>query len=247
MTSQPPSMPPPPGGFAPHPRQPGPGPQPGSPGPPPQGYAPPPGYGPPGYPPAGPPGYPPGRPGYAPVPGYPVAPPPVSPSGQPLASFGDRLLAYLIDGAILGGTVMVIAIPVFFVFFATVGADLFTVPDPETGTIEMNPFDFLLPLLAVEAGLLVVALALQYVYHVEMPKRTGQTIGKRVMKLKIIPLDPAGSIGRTPLARRFLVQAGGGLVPGLTYVDGLWQLWDKPYQQCLHDKFARTVVVKVPA
>jgi hypothetical protein len=27
--------------------------------------------------------------------------------------------------------------------------------------------------------------------------------------------------------------------------DGLWQLWDKPWQQCLHDKFAGTVVVKV--
>jgi hypothetical protein len=28
-------------------------------------------------------------------------------------------------------------------------------------------------------------------------------------------------------------------------VDGLWQLWDKPFQQCLHDKAAGTVVVKL--
>jgi hypothetical protein len=36
-------------------------------------------------------------------------------------------------------------------------------------------------------------------------------------------------------------------VPFLSYLDGLWQLWDKPYLQCLHYKFAQTVVVKVPA
>jgi len=28
-------------------------------------------------------------------------------------------------------------------------------------------------------------------------------------------------------------------------VDGLWQLWDKPFQQCLHDKAAGTVGVKL--
>ncbi|MEO3925412.1 RDD family protein [Micromonosporaceae bacterium B7E4] len=235
MTQQPPAMPPPPGqgrppsgpppgGFVPQPRQPG--------------------YGPPGY---GPPGYAPARPGYGPMPGYPVAPPPVSPSGQPLASFGDRLLAYLIDAAILGGTVLVLAIPAFVVFFSTVGADFFTVPDQDGPVVEPDPFGFLVPFLLLEAALLVVGFALQYLYQVELPRRTGQTVGKRVMKIKIIPLDPAGSIGRAPLARRFLVQAGSGLVPGLGYVDGLWQLWDKPYQQCLHDKFAKTVVVKVPA
>ena len=37
----------------------------------------------------------------------------------------------------------------------------------------------------------------------------------------------------------------GAVVPFLSWLDGLWQLWDKPYQQCLHDKVAQTVVVKV--
>ena len=36
-------------------------------------------------------------------------------------------------------------------------------------------------------------------------------------------------------------------MPFLSYVDGLWQLWDKPYQQTLHDKAAKTVVIKVPS
>ena len=41
------------------------------------------------------------------------------------------------------------------------------------------------------------------------------------------------------LAKRFLVQdVAGSFVPFFSWLDGLWQLWDKPYQQCLHDKFA---------
>jgi hypothetical protein len=35
------------------------------------------------------------------------------------------------------------------------------------------------------------------------------------------------------------------VVPGLGWVDGLWQLWDKPWRQCLHDKFAQTLVIKL--
>ncbi|HWM00630.1 MAG TPA: hypothetical protein VNP20_25030, partial [Nocardioidaceae bacterium] len=110
---------------------------------PPQG--PPPGYGPPpAYPPA--PGYPaaPGYPGAGPAPrqpgpwpnpaaghpgpGHPgpgpghqgpwLPPPPaLSPTGQPLASFADRLLAYLIDIAIFVGVSLVLAVPVFAIFF----------------------------------------------------------------------------------------------------------------------------------
>ena len=33
----------------------------------------------------------------------------------------------------------------------------------------------------------------------------------------------------------------------LPWLDGLWQLWDKPLRQCLHDKAADTVVVKTGA
>jgi hypothetical protein len=37
------------------------------------------------------------------------------------------------------------------------------------------------------------------------------------------------------------------LVLFLAIIDGLWQLWDKPYLQTRHDKAAETVVVKVSA
>ncbi|MEV4491621.1 RDD family protein [Micromonospora coxensis] len=205
-------------------------------GPTPQGYAVPPQYAPPGLTPP---------PGYVGPPRPMVAPPALAPNGQPLASFGDRLLAALIDGAIMGGVAAVLAVPAVLIFVMVMMPDL-TATNPD-GTLASDPFtDFLLPLLALEAGLFALIFALTYVYQVEMTLRTGQTVGKRVMKLKIVPFDPTVALARGVLAKRWLAhQVGGSFIPGFSYLDGLWQLWDKPWQQCLHDKFARTVVVKV--
>ncbi|MBM0255961.1 RDD family protein [Micromonospora sp. 4G55] len=208
-------------------------------GPTPQGYAVPPQPGPysglPSYP-AGPPGAP-FRPG---LPGVPLAP-----NGQPLASFGDRLLAVLIDGLVLMAACMVVIVPAVIAFFVWVTPDLTaTAPD---GTLQSDPFtDFLLPFLALEAAILLFSIGITYLFHVEMMFKTGQTVGKRVMKLRVVPIDPTQTLDRKAAAKRWLAhQVGGSFIPGFSYVDGLWQLWDKPWQQCLHDKFARTVVVKV--
>jgi uncharacterized RDD family membrane protein YckC len=204
-----------------------------------------PGYPPPTYPPP-PPGYvvPPGA--YAvPPPGYATAPPayrmvlpPMSPSGQRLAEFGDRALAYIIDALILGLINLIISIPVYVVV-------LFFVLDPaqlESG----DPFDILLPLIGIAFGVLAFSLLITYVYEVEMMFRTGQTIGKRVMKIQIVPIDPARTLTRQMAFKRYLVgHVATTFIPAFTWIDGLWQLWDKPYQQCLHDKFAETVVIKL--
>lgn len=193
-------------------------------------------------------GYP--RPGpYAGMPGYPppapgMPPPGMSPRGLPLASFGDRLLAVLIDGAVLIAASMVFIVPAFIVFFRMVLPDLTTTAD---GRATSDPFtNFLIPMLVLQGVIFVVAFALSYVYQVEMMFKTGQTIGKRVMRIQVVPLDPAATLNRTAAAKRWAAyQIGGAVIPVFSYLDGLWQLWDKPWQQCLHDKFAGTIVVKV--
>ncbi len=203
--------------------------------PPPPGYGPYPGYGPSaGYAPAG----------YSPA-GY--RPAPLSPAGQPLAGFGDRLAAYLIDMAILTVTFSVIFIPVFFIFMATQMPDVMTATDPYAPEPDPSVVweEFLLPLLLLEALLFLVVLAAYYVYHVELMWRTGQTLGKKVLKIRVVPLNPALRLTRGAAAKRYAVAViAGSLIPLLSIVDGLWQLWDKPFQQTLHDKAADTVVVK---
>ena len=75
--------------------------------------------------------------------------------------------------------------------------------------------------------------------------RGGQTVGKRIMKIRVIPVDPTILLTRKIAFRRYLVLIAAAVVPGLGLLDGLWQLWDKPYRQCLHDKFAKTLVIKL--
>ncbi|MGW3620988.1 RDD family protein [Micromonospora arida] len=232
--TQPPSYPTPPVG----------GPQPAAggvappPGPHPQGYAAPPQYAPPGYAPpqwhAGPPGPP---------------PPPMSPGGQPLASFADRLLAWMIDTALATAVALALFSPFFVILWLRMFSEI-TRTSPDGAFVEPDPgiflVDFFLPIVLLQFGLFVVMLGLYWLYHVEYLKRGGQTLGKKVMKLRVVPLDPSRTLNRGMAGRRWVVQyLVGSLVPGGSYLDGFWQLWDKPWQQCLHDKFAETVVVRV--
>ena len=223
-----------PGGPA-HPGQPAypgqAGPHPGQAGPPP-GY--PPYYGPPYY---GPPQF--GPPGWRPQ------PVPLSPDGRPLADFGTRLLAYTIDTALLTAVAAVVFLPVFIWLFVSLMPDMAATGDPYApATPDLGAIG--VKFVLAEVGLILFLLVGYYVYYVEMMFRTGQTIGKKLIKVRVVPSTPGATLTRGMAAKRYLVEFVGGLViPLFSYLDGFWQLWDKPYQQTLHDKVAGTVVVKV--
>lgn len=192
----------------------------------------------------------PGQPPYYGPPAYGWRPPPVplAPGGRPLADFGTRLLAYLIDSAILGGIMAVVLMPVMFVVIFNLMPNFSETVDGygPAMTPETMFDDFLVPLVLIELGFFLLLLVGYYVYYVEMMYRGGQTVGKRALKIKVVPLDPAATLTRGMAAKRYLLEfIAGSIVPFLGYVDGLWQLWDKPYQQTLHDKVAKTVVIKV--
>ncbi|KDN86307.1 RDD family protein [Kitasatospora cheerisanensis] len=188
----------------------------GAPTPPP----PPPGYGEqqPGY--GAQPGY--GQPGYgapqAQWPGWlaPTPPPGMQPAPgtRVLASFGDRFLARLIDWAVL-------LIPIAVVF-----------------SIAPSLFVYYLLIAVVYAGYDAAMMLTQH----------GQTVGKKVMKLRVVSLAHGGRPTDNEIWTRAGVWGGPILVPvvgGLVaLLNGLWQLWDKPLQQALHDKVGKTVVVK---
>ncbi|ROP31588.1 RDD family protein [Couchioplanes caeruleus] len=177
---------------------------------------------------------------------------PLSPDGRPLADFGTRLLAYMIDAVILGAVAMVLFLPPFAWFMVNAMSDIAARSDPSTpGTPVAVEYEqvfnqFFLPLLLLELGFFVFLLVAYYVYYVEMMFRSGRTLGKKLMKVQVVPLEPGATLTRGMAARRYLVECvGGSFVPFLGLLDGLWQLWDKPYQQTLHDKVAKTIVIKV--
>ncbi len=224
-------------------------PQPGHPAhayPPAPGYPPPPvpQFGPPGYAPWTPPPVGPYGPGH--FPGQPPAP--TAPDGRRLAEFGDRLVARLIDVAILGAIATVLVTPLIIGFVVWLTDRVRT--DVEAGTGEPPAFGSIVgPWLLMYAGVLLLAFVAHYLYEVEYACRhNGQSIGKRAMKIRIVALDPASTYHRGLALKRWLIMdVVGTVLPGFVYVDGLWQLGDKPYRQCLHDKYATTVVVKDPS
>jgi uncharacterized RDD family membrane protein YckC len=102
---------------------------------------------------------------------------------------------------------------------------------------------FFLPLILISVGLSV----LTGIYTVLLTKLKGQTLGKMAVGIKVVhTLDGSlptwgHAIARWALpAAAALVPSVGGLCWLLIY---LWILWD-PNRQGLHDKVAKTVVVR---
>lgn len=163
--------------------------------------------------------------------GQPGPPPGVAPSGQPLAQPTDRLIARIIDAVLITVvTIVLIGLLVGVGIAATQG---------DSGLAEVA-----ITVLAIMIYPLIFGA--HYLYEVEYAKRTGQTFGKKMMKIAVVPLNPHQPLARGILAKRWLVTLGCGFVPGLGLLDALWCLWDEPLKQCLHDKWPQTVVVKLP-
>jgi uncharacterized RDD family membrane protein YckC len=72
---------------------------------------------------------------------------------------------------------------------------------------------------------------------------TGQTIGKRVLGIRVIDFGGGGSIG---YGRGFIRWIGKIVSAIPLFLGYFWMLWDKE-SQCWQDKFANSVVVPVSA
>ncbi|MFF0393174.1 RDD family protein [Kitasatospora sp. NPDC004615] len=168
-------------------------------------------------------------PGYGPPPGQ--TPPPGGPYGSPsgtpgpgpvpgmppLGSWGARILATVVDWILVEGIAVLVLLP--FVNFAR--------QDGWVGSAWLGYGLFL-------------------VYQGLMLSRDGQTLGKKLMKVRVAMLvdgsSPSSSAAWTRAATFVapaLICCGGLWWP----VDGLFGVFDKPYRQCIHDKAAKTVVV----
>ncbi|MEW1545881.1 RDD family protein [Streptomyces tsukubensis] len=217
----PPPPPPPPGG-----QEPPPGPPPGSP------------YGPgqSGGPYGGAGGTPPPPYGGSPYGGGPYGGTPDPLAGMPpLADFGRRLAARVIDA-------LIIFIPLFIIsLFAGGWSSGGSGDDWNDITSDINTGrQWLWSLISLVA----------YVgYDTIMVSRTGQTVGKKLLKLRVAMLND----GSTPNTGAAFTRAAVLWVPALVCCFCVWWLIiiitilaDKPYRQGLHDKAAKTVVVTVP-
>lgn len=215
------------------------------------------GPGPAGYhgPAAGPYGGPPPGPyGWAPAPPphpgqryvYYGPPAPVDPT---LAEWWQRLVARIVDTVVLA----VLMAPLtgwFFVWYLHRLPAMFPA-DPATPPRIDDIMRMELRLMGVSLLVGLAGALVLFAYDGLQHAKWGQTLGKRAMKIKVVELTTRGPITGGAAAKRAAMYAFAPEVPGVGGIVGLlnvlWLLWDKPYRQCLHDKVARTVVVKTEA
>ncbi|MFE1886925.1 RDD family protein [Streptomyces diastatochromogenes] len=159
-------------------------------------------------------------------PGYPADPLAGMP---PLADSGKRILARLIDVVLVGIVAVLVSLPL-----------LFTVNEADTNAVVTGRF-------FAES---LIGTVLFVAYDTFMTARGGQTLGKKLLKLRVADLAD----GSTPSTQTALIRAGvlwgPSIVPcclcGLWWIfSSAWSFIDKPYKQGLHDKAAKTVVVEV--
>ncbi|NEB04857.1 RDD family protein [Streptomyces sp. SID13726] len=91
-----------------------------------------------------------------------------------------------------------------------------------------------------------LAAVLYMAYDTVLITRSGQTLGKKWLGMRVANLDN----GSTPSAQTNLIRAAVLWIPFAfccaciwTAISGGWSFFDKPYKQGLHDKAAKTVVV----
>jgi len=165
---------------------------------------------------------------------------PRGPGGRRYAGRAERFFAKLVDRLVVMSTTLII--------------DALTLVGISVGTGEVfvagSPWYSLLTVMVVGTATYPVV---SYRHFVRAPRRTGQTLGKRLLGIRAARLADGGVPTTSELRRRWLADdlvTAGLFIPGLNIVipiylvaDGIAMIADG--RQALHDKTADTTVVKL--
>lgn len=156
------------------------------------------------------------------------------PQGVTFAHWGKRVGAYLIDS--------LITIPLFIPYFIGIGiAAGSSTTDPVTGQATIDNGS---AVLVIILGLISGVLALAYFiwnYCLKQGK-TGYTIGKGIMGIKLVKAETGQPIGAGMSFVRYLAHILDGIP---CYIGYLWPLWDAQ-RQTFADKVIGTYVIDQP-
>ncbi|GIF09090.1 RDD family protein [Actinoplanes siamensis] len=201
---------------------------------------------------------PPPPPGWQP---YPMAQPPhaylypmpeVRPHGFPLAGLGQRLVARLIDIAV----VLVLNVIVNGWFVYQWWQDFRPIYNHYVDQMLANTEpDMIQPtgrMQSLQIAIILIATLLWLLYEAPAIAGRGQTLGKMVMGIKVVGVEGTAPIGFRRAFGRW-AQLGmwtlfWGCLVGFVvqFLDSLSPTFDPRLRQAWHDKSARTVVVAVP-
>ncbi|MFC4565339.1 RDD family protein [Nocardiopsis mangrovi] len=182
-----------------------------------------------------------------PVPAPVPAPPFVAEAERerPIAQWGARVAARLIDWVIVLVPAAIVALVIALVWIGGQALD-----GLRDGSVAWRNFVIIFS---------VVYFLILTVYDTVLVKGRRRTFGKSLLKLEVAPADNGGRPGPIPVASiiaRSAVLNIGSLTMALGWAAVvfigpfavlavvIWPLWDRPNHQGAHDKVARTVVVR---
>jgi uncharacterized RDD family membrane protein YckC len=145
----------------------------------------------------------------------------------PLADWLPRVGASLIDG-LVSGVPLLIAYGVFF-------AELLSRADNTYPDDAPRPYAIIVLVLGF-----LLSLGLGLWNRVFRQGRTGQSVGKSALHLRLVDLRTGQPIGA---GRSFLRDLLSGIFNQACFLNLLWPLWDEQ-RQTWHDKVMNTYVVK---
>ncbi|HSP59475.1 MAG TPA: RDD family protein, partial [Ornithinimicrobium sp.] len=164
-----------------------------------------------------------------------------TPDGQPLAGWGMRLLARLVDGILLSLVTGFVILPL---------VDPTLLEDYTTWIMTADPSSAFEVPEGLASGLLrvsLVSLVVGLAYEIVLLRLLGATVGKLLTGLRVRMRETPGQLPWGAAAIRGLVWQGPSAINGIGQIfmllNGLWPLWDAK-RQALHDKAARTNVVR---
>jgi uncharacterized RDD family membrane protein YckC len=187
--------------------------------------------------------YPPQYQPYGTSPGAAGWPPvPSTADGVPLASWGKRFLAWLLDAVLI--TVVANAVTPLLVSRYDATGERFSrdltlaLENDDQAAMREALTGFLG--LQLQAGL--IAFLIASVYAIAFWTTLAQTPGKMAAGISVRHTDRPGPLTLGTAVKRRILALLGLFIPFLSLVDGLWPLWDRKVQ-ALHDKVAGTQVV----
>jgi len=164
------------------------------------------------------------------------------PQGVTFASWGKRVGAALIDG-LLGALVFIPALIGLIMLLSKIE----TTTDPVTNVTTSEMTGGTGGALALMAIGTLLALAFAIWNRIIKQGKSGYTIGKGIMGIKLVKAETGQPIGAGMAFLRYVVtQAISSFTCGVGgLVDVLWPLWDDK-KQAIHDKVGATNVVVGP-
>lgn len=148
------------------------------------------------------------------------------------ASFGRRLAAYLLDNIIIAVSSMIISIVLIFILAIVI----ILVSGNSSRANISNVVDVLMFIVPM-----IIAILFTYPYWIYLTGKNGQTIGKKLLHIKVIRLDGVERVGYLKAFLRDVI--GKGLSLWALGFGFLWMLWDGK-KQTWADKIAETIVIK---